>query len=457
MNLIRKHLGSREFWKPAIRLGFPVALQNLLVSSFGLVDTLMVGMLGDVPVASVGMAGQWSWLMHLFFYGLSSGAAVFLSQYWGAKDHDGIRRTYGLLAACTLLVTCVMASIAIVLPQFVMGLFTRDALVIDTGASYLRIAGFSYFALAFSQVFSTVLRSTEQVKLPLYASFLGVITNTVLNYGLILGKWGLPEMGIRGAAIATVVAAWVGPILLFSVSLKRRNLLICPIRRLFRFDRTFIKKYFRVSLPVLCNEVIWALGTMGYNMVFGRMGTLQYAALTIFRTVESMFFAFYIGMCHACSVIVGREIGANNVETSVLYANRFTLFFPIVSVGMSVTMIATRGMFLGLFDVSPETVRIAKTIMLIFALEMPIRNISYITICGIFRPGGDTRTGFLYDVIFVWLIALPLTAFCGLVLKLDFLIVYPLMLLSEDIGKSFLCVRRLRSRKWIMPVVETPG
>lgn len=450
----KTRLPGKDFWKPAIRLGFPVALQNLLASSFSLVDTLMVGHLGDVAVASVGMAGQWSWLMNIIFYGLSSGAAVFLSQYWGAKDYAGIRRVYGFFALITLAIASFMCLVAVCLPQFVICLFTSDPVAIETGARYLRIAGFSYIALAFSQIFSTVLRSTEEVKLPLLASVCGVVLNTILNYGLIFGKLGMPAMGVEGAAIATVISAWAGPVTTLLVSLKRRNLLICKPRALFTFDRAFVTKFFRISIPALLNEGIWALGTIGYNMVFGRIGTMQYAALTIYRTVDSLFFSFCIGICHACAILVGREIGAGNVETSVSYAKRFTAVMPVISMVLGMAAIATRGLFLGLFDVSDEVVAIAKSILLIYGLEMPIRNISYITICGIFRPGGDTKTGVYYDILSVWCVALPLTALSGLVWKLDFLWVYAIMLISEDWLKAVWCIRRLRSRKWIMPVVE---
>lgn len=450
---LKQRLGDATFWKPAIRLGFPVALQNLLVSSFGLVDTLMLGSLGDVAVASVGMAGQWSWLMHIFFYGISSGAAVFLSQYWGAKDFGGIRKSYGILAAGVLGISTLMMLVAVLLPEMVMRIFTNDPIAIESGASYLRIAGFSYIALGFSQIFSTVLRSTEEVKLPLFASLLGVIFNTFLNYALIFGRAGFPALGVRGAAIATVISSWVGPAVLFLVSLRRRNLLICTPKALFSFDMPFVKHFVRVCLPALINEGLWALGTIGYNMVFGRMGTMQYAALTIFRTIESMFFAFYAGICHACGVIVGREIGAGNIEESVRYANRFSVVMPLFSILLGLLMIATRWLFLSLFDVSPEVSQMAASILLIYALEIPIRNIPYITICGVFRPGGDTKTGLWYDILSVWLLSLPLTILAGLVLKLDFVLVYLIMVISEDWVKTVLCIRRLRSRKWIMPVV----
>lgn len=454
MHAIKSRFGDAAFWKPAIRLGFPVALQNLLVSSFALVDTLMLGQLGDAAVASVGMAGQWSWLLNIFFYGFSSGAAVFLSQYWGAKDFKGIRRTYGILLLLVMGMAVLMGAAAFFAPTLVIRIFSNDPIAIETGAKYLRIAGFSYLSLGLTQVFCTVLRSTEEVRLPLYASLCGVICNTILNYALIFGRLGLPALGVEGAAIATVISSSVSPIVLLITSLRRRNLLTSSPREMFSFDRAFVAHYIRVSLPALVNEGIWALGTTGYNMVFGRLGTAQYAALTIFRTIEGMFFAFYVGLCHACGVLVGREIGAGNEEESVRYANRFTVALPVISVGLGLLMIATRGLFLRLFDVSPDVMRMARAIMLIYALEVPIRNISYITICGVFRPGGDTKTGLLYDIVTVWLLALPVTAICGLVLGLDFIWVYLLMLVCEDWPKAILCIRRLRSRKWVMPVTR---
>jgi len=452
--VIKRHLGGADFWKPALRLSLPVALQHLLGGSFTLIDTLMLGRLGDEAVASVGMAGQWAWLLNIFFYGMSSGAAVFLSQYWGAKDHGGIRRSYGMLAAACLALAGLMCLAAVLFPGVIMRLFTSDTGAIETGVRYLHIAGLSYMAIAFSQIFSTVLRSTEEVRLPLYASILGVLLNTALNYAFIFGKLGLPELGVPGAAIATVISAWACPIFLFFASFKRRNVLICPPRDLFHFDRAFGFKFFRVSLPALANEGLWALGTMGYNMVYGHMGTAQYAALTIYRTVDSLFFAFYIGLCHACSVLVGREIGAGRVGESVQYANRFTLVMPALSIFLGLIVIATRGMFLTLFTVSPEVLRLANAVLLICAAEIPIRNIPFITICGIFRAGGDTKIGVMYDLISVWCMALPVTIFCGLVVRLNFLVVFAVMLLCEDWLKAVLCVRRLRSGKWIKPVVE---
>ncbi|MCL1796594.1 MAG: MATE family efflux transporter [Clostridia bacterium] len=443
-----------DFWKPAIRLGFPVALQNLLMSSAGMVDTLMIGMLGDVPVAAVGMASQWAWLMHIFFFGISSGGAVFIAQYWGAKDRDGILRTYGFLLMGLVSLAFAMFLFSLLFPARVIGIFSNDADAIKTGVTYLRYACFSYLALALNQVFSTVLRSTEQVKLPLYSSIASVAVNLILNYGLIFGKLGLPAMGIAGAGLATAISAWIGTTTVLLLSICKRNILISPLRKIFSFSKPFFAHYTRITLPAIVNEIFWAVGTMGYNIVFGRLGTLQFAAITIFRTVDGVFFSFYIGFCHACAVLVGREIGGGRIKEATLYADRFTVAMPLFSILIGSLAIASRSVFIPLFNISPDVKQMAMTIILLSALNLPIRNISFITICGVFRPGGDTRIGMIYDLIAVWLIALPATAISGLVLKLDFTVVFAVMLIAEDWPKTALCIHRLRSRAWIQPVVE---
>lgn len=450
----RNNAFSMDFWKPALGLAIPVALQNLLMNSAGLINTLMIGRLGDIPVAAVGMGTQWSWIMSVLFFGVSSGAAVFLSQFWGAKDETGIRCAYGLLAASILCVALLMFLVALLWPSFVIGLFTGDGAVIELGVEYLRYARYSYIALALSQTFSTVLRSMERVRLPLAGSAVSVLLNIVLNYGLIFGNLGLPAMGVAGAALSTTISTWAGAVMVFVASLFQRNALICAPRKLFSFDGAFVRQFFRVVSPALLNEALWAVGTTGYNMIFGHMGTVQFAAVAIFRTIEGVFFSFYVGICHACGVLVGREIGASRIKEAISYADRFTAAMPIYSLLIGGAMLAAKGPLLSLMGVSEETMRLVSLVMLLYAVEIPIRNIPYLTICGVFRPGGDTNAGLRYDTMTVWLLALPATAVAGLLLKLDFVAVYAIMFVMEDWPKAFLCVRRLKSREWIRPVVR---
>ncbi|NLA77500.1 MAG: MATE family efflux transporter, partial [Clostridiales bacterium] len=197
--MIKKYLGDRRFWGITGRLALPIAFQNLLMSSFALVDRLMVSSLGDVSLAAVGMAGQVNWLMSMLLFGFCSGSSIFISQYWGIKDTKTIYKVFGLLFSFTLGISAVFFCIARFSPTVILNLFSDNAEVTAEGVKYLVIACFAYPATAVTQSFSTLLRSTENVKLPMYVTLFATILNAVLNYGLIFGKFGLPELGVRGA------------------------------------------------------------------------------------------------------------------------------------------------------------------------------------------------------------------------------------------------------------------
>lgn len=456
--MFTKYFGDALFWSRTLRLALPIALQNLLMSSFSLVDTIMIGQLGDVPLAAAGMAGQWSWLMSLVMFGLCSGSSVFIAQYWGVGDVKKIRGIYGILLSHMTLVSLIFFAVALISPEWVIRLFNDTPEVIENGAAYLRIAAFSYPAIALNNSFSTVLRSTENVKLPMYVSGLSTAANALLNWCLIFGKLSMPALGIRGAAIATVISAWLAPLLLLAISACKRNILIVKLRELFGFGRQTLFRFYKISSPVILNESLWGLGTMIYNMIFGHLGYENYVAVTILRTVEGIGFVFFIGLCNACGVMVGKSIGSGEPEQAKSDARRFALIVPLLSAVVGGTVILLRPAIITLFNMSgglsDSSRAAAMGIFLAYGLELGLRNIPYITIVGIFRPGGDTLTGMKMDIGCVWFFALPLTALAAFVLKLPFIAVYAVMLLSEDVIKCVLCVRHFLSYRWIRPVTE---
>ena len=281
-------LGGADFWRPAVRLVVPVALQNLLTSSFGMVDTLMLGKLGDVAVASVGMAAQWAWLLHIFFYGMSSGAAVFLAQYWGARDMDGIRRSYGVLSVGCLSISAVMFLLAFFAPETVIRLYSTDPVVIEAGASYLRIACFSYVALALTQIFCTVLRSTEVVNLPLYASICGVALNAVRNYGRICGAWGLPEMGVRGAAWATVLGQVTGAVITGVRGFREPP----ALRRIWRY----VKRMLLLGSPSIIMQAMYTVYIVALHFILADFSDAAVTVLGLYYKIQSFFFIPLFGL-----------------------------------------------------------------------------------------------------------------------------------------------------------------
>lgn len=458
MNWFRKYFCDAGFWRVALRLAIPIALQNLLISSFSLIDTLMVGQLGDVALSAVGMAGQWSWLLNIALFGVISGTSLYISQYWGVRDIDGIHRTYGIALTSALLISAVFTLLGLFLPGGIVSVFNRDPAIIDAGSAYLSIAALSYPAVAMSNILSTVLRSTERVRLPLVVSGFTAVANALLNYTLIFGKFGAPEMGVRGAALATVISSWMGPLLILLISFCQKNILITSPARLFRFKRAQVGAFYRRAAPIILNESLWGLGTLIFNVIFANLGYEYYAAVTIHKTFENIAFVFFVGFCNACSIMVGKSIGAGKIERGVMDSRRFAMIIPTVSVIAGLLIILFRAQLVSIFNmggnISELTQRTAQTILLIYALELPMRNIPYIMIVGIFRPGGDTVTGMKLDLFSQWLLSIPATFLAAFVLRLPFVAVFATMYLFEDYLKSFLCLRYFISDRWVKPVTE---
>ncbi len=457
MNLT-KYVGDKGFWRITLRLALPIAFQNMLTSSFSLVDTLMVSMLGDISLAAVGMAGQWSWLLNIFLFGVSSGAAIFISQYFGVDDRKGIHRTSGIALFSGLVLGAIFMVTACLFPAVVMRIFGEEEAVIAEGIAYLRIAGFSYFAVVISGVWSTVLRSTAQVNLPMYVALITTVENAVLNYLFIFGGIGIPAMGIEGAALATVVSSWTGAILLLALSMRKNNILYAPFKELFQFSKANFLVFYKKALPVMANESMWGLGTFCFNAIFGALGYENYEAVTILRTFEGIAFAFFVGSCNACCVMVGKSVGAGKIERAWQDAVRFSVLMPVVSMVVGWAIIIFRNPLVGIFNlsgnISDTVLMTASLLLMIYALEIPLRNIPYIQIVGVFRSGGDTTTGVIYDLACLWGLSLPATLAAAFVLKLPFPAVFAVMYLCEDVVKSILCIRHLRSSKWLLPVTS---
>lgn len=448
---LSRFLGDKSFWSYSLRLAIPISLQNILVCSFTLVDTIMIGVLGDTALAAVGMAGQWAWLLNLVMFGFNSGAGVFIAQYWGVRDVDRIRKSFGLAAVSALSVSLLFTLVALFAPSLVLSVFTSDPAVAELGISYLRCACFSYMAVCLNNLFGTLLRSTEQVKLPLYVSMVSVVMNALLNALFIYGL----DMGVKGAAIATSISSWISPSLLLIISIKRRNILRAPLGAFFGWTKEFIKKYYWLSLPALANETLWSLGTLIYKAIYSNTSTDFYAAYTIFTSIQDIIFAFFIGLCHACSVIIGKKVGAGELHDAYHTSLRFTVIFPLFTIVVGAVFLVLRPLLLLPFPNSDAmTLATASTLIIYYLCELPLRNIPYLTIVGIFRAGGDTKIGLLYDTLGLWVLAIPAVWLGARVFHLDLTLVFLIMLLVEDVPKSTLCFFRLFSRKWIRPVTD---
>lgn len=456
--MISKHLGDKPFWKVTLRLGFPIAIQNMLTSSFAIVDTLMVSRLGSVALSSVGMAGQWSWFMSIISFGICSGMSVFASQYWGVGNHKAMRRVLGISLLCIGVLSAVFFFPAFFAPERVISIFNKDSQVVLSGSSYMKIACFSYPAVVLTVVLSGFLRNIEKVKIPMYVSMITTVLNAVFNYGLIFGKFGLPEMGVAGAATATCISSWSGPVLLVLISLFQKNQLVRSPKDIVSFRLRHLLEFAKRALPVAFNETLWSLGIVVLNVIYSNMGYEYYAAVTMVKTFSDLSFAFFVGLCNACVIMVGKSVGSGKIKRAVEDAHRFSFVVPLVAVLVGGLMIIFRSQLVSIFNlgnnISELAVSTALLITLFVGCELPLKMISYVQVVGIFRSGGDTFAAMLCDVGSLWFLAIPSAFLAAKVFSLPFLAVFMIAYLAEDIPKSVFCIIRHRSLKWLKPVTE---
>lgn len=449
------NLGHKGFWRATLSLAIPIALQNMLAASFSLVDTLMVSQLGDIQLSATGMAGQWSWLFAMVLFGISSGAAVFVSQYWGNKNIKGIHRMSGIAVLSGVFLSLFFLVAAMIFPEEIIRIFNKTPGVVEQGAIYLQFACLSYPAMALTNILGSILRSAEHPKLPMAVSGITAVLNVILNYVLIFPA----GLGVKGAAIATAVSAWAGPILLIFFSVATRNILYAPIKDYLAFSGKTVGEFFKKASPVIINETMWGMGTVAYQIIFANIGYEEYAAITIVRTFENFAFCFFLGLCNACCVLVGKSIGAGEIREGIRDSKRFMVVFPLVSIVVGAAVILLRAPLVSIFNlgenISAYTLETAKWILVIYAVWIAVRNIPYLTVVGIFRPGGDTTMGMIIEIGALWCFAVPMTYVAANVWHLPFLAVYAIMYLCEDIPKAIFFLAYWRSGKWIRPVTDT--
>ena len=451
-------LNNKTFWKNTMRIALPVAIQNLLFSSFTLVDTIFVSRLGDVSLSAVGMASQWSFLMSLVMFGICSGTGVFVSQYWGIKDEKNIHKTMGIAISIALILSTAFFLFTFCFPKVVISIFNRNADVLREGSRYIKTVCFVYPAMALSDVLSIVLKSTERAKLPMYTSVVTTALNIFLDYCMIFGKFGFKAMGVRGAALATVISSWVGVAFIILVSGVEKNILAARAKNVFYFNMNDLKVFFAKALPVILNESLWGLGTFVFNVIWANMGYEYYASVTILKTFENMSFVFFAGFCSASSVMIGKSIGQGNIKNGIEDSKRFLIIVPSVSLIVGIVAIIFRAQIVNLFDmgnnISELTLNTAKMLILIYSVDIPFRMLGFTFIVGIFRSGGDTFSAAKFDLGALWLSAIPATLIAAYLLKLPFLACYAIMFAFEDIIKLIFSAVHYKKLKWLKPVTS---
>ncbi len=447
-----KFYKDKLFLKSMLSIAIPISLQNLITSSLNMVDTLMTSSLGQSSIAAVGLANQIFFFYILIIFGISTGSSVFISQYWGKKDIYSIRKVLGLAIFISTLVGIVFTMSAVFFPEFLMKIFINIPETVRLGSEYLRIVAFSYIITAISFVISIGLRSTGNANIPLKISIVSFGSNTIFNYIFMFGKLGLPALGVKGAAIGTLLARIIEISLLLYAVYSSRGPLAGTVKELFGWNKEFVNKYLKTTSPVILNEGFWALGQVMYSIAYAKIGEEATAAIQVVTTIQNVFFVIFRGLANSSSVMIGNKIGQGEEKEAYDYAINFLIISSLLGIIFGLGMIVSSDLTLKLFrNLDIGLYDTAKSIMLVMGLVFFIKTFNATVIVGVLRGGGDTTFSMFLEIGSVWLIGVPMAFIGALILKLPVYFVVALVSL-EEIVKALVSIPRVRSKKWIKNV-----
>ncbi|RDL29512.1 MATE family efflux transporter [Photobacterium damselae] len=443
-----------DFLRRLLLIALPISIQSMMFSSRSLVDILMLGQLGQTDVAAMGIAGRAIFVATIMLFGVTTGGALLTAQYWGAGNSEGVKRSTALTWLMSNITALIAAGVFFLSPESVISLATNNSEVVALGAQYLQITALSMFPMAFGISMAVGLRSMHQPGVSTFFSAIGISLNILLNWLLIFGKWGFPEMGIAGAAWATVISGVVEVSLLYAYLYHRKHLLSFGLSTIIAAcEWIYVKRFLTLSLPTTFNHLAWSAGIFVYHAIIGQYGVEGLAALSVMTPIESLSLAFLIGSSNAAAVMIGNQLGANKMEEAYHQAWAVSCFNLLSSIVMAILMLLIKEPVLNLFTaLTPETRALTEQFFVIYTGLLIIKSIPMTMIVGILRAGGDIRFCFYQDIIAQWVIGIPIVAICALVFKIPVEWIYALLGL-EELVKWVGSTIRLRSKKWMNNLV----
>ena len=437
-----------SFFSSVCSLAIPVALQSMLQASFSIVDQIMIGQLGSISVAGVGLAGKFASIYSVIVSAVGVVAGIMISQYLGQKNQREVRRSF----LVNLLIAVGLAGVFTLLcggfPAQIMGLYTTDAPMRQSASVYLQIITATYLPLAGATLLSTLLRCMDKAQLPLYASIASAVLNTGLNYLLIFGRLGLPAMGASGAAIATVISTWVNFLLMLAMLGRHGALLKTAGNSGEKMGKFNLMQYFSMLMPILVCEFLWSLGENIYAAIYGHMGTDASAAMTLINPVQSLVIGALCGLSQAASVIIGKELGSREYNQAYRDSWRLIRYGLFGAVILSALVVVASPLYVQIYQVDDAVKLLTRQILLAYALIAPFKVLNMIAGGGILRSGGKTNYVMWIDMIGTWVFGVPLGLLSAFVWKLSISCVYFILSLEECV-RFGITVLALRSKRWM--------
>lgn len=453
-NVLKKDKENKVFYKTLLTLCVPIIIQNLLSNLINMVDTIMVGGLGEISIAAIGIGNQYFFLYNMALSGIIGGAGLFIAQFFGKNDKPNIRKITALSIISALILGIGFSVVAIFNPKFIIHFFSYDESVVKIAVNYFTIVGFCYPIIAISNVFSMGSRSIRNPNLGMICSSVSLGLNIVLNYIFIFGKFGMPALGASGAALATVISRIVEVVLLISYVyfIKKDYELRFTFKDIKSINKGLVSVFVSKSIPTFLNDTLWAFGTVLYAVAYSKVGTSAIAASQIASSTGNFFITTSVCIAIGSSIMIGNELGADNIKKALEHCKKFSVLVTIVGAIFGVLLILAIPILLKVFSVSSGLESDIIKIFWIMGILMALKTFNTFIIIGVLRSGGDTKFALFLEMGCMWFVSIPLTflaAYKGVPIYILVALTY-----TEEVAKFIFGVPRALSKKWANNIVK---
>ena len=443
---------NKDFYKLLFSITLPIAAQNFITFTVSMADSLMLGKLGETALSAANLANQLFFMLMIITFGVTSAAMVFASQYWGKGDVYSLRRIITIMLRVAFVISLIASVLALCLPEVVMSWYSDDAAVISEGAAYLRIVGWIYPIYSVTNAMVCIFRCAHEVKISIVVYLVSLVVNVFFNWVFIFGNLGSPAMGVRGAALATAVARCAELVILIIYLAAFEKKIHYTFADFFVPVKPYIKDFIKTGAPVILNETVWSIGSSILSMIIGHISTEFVSANSIANVIWQCVWVMISGMGNATAVIIGNAVGLGEDKAYInKMAQSIIVVAGIMGVAAAGIILLIREPVIGFYEVSQSTKDLAMELIVSYAAILVLQSMSVQYVVGIFRGGGDTKFSMLIDTVFLWIFAIPLGAYAGLVLKLAPPIVY-LVLRCDEVFKCFVGFIHMKKGRWVRDV-----
>ena len=450
--MIKKLISKdKTFYKTVAGIAVPIALQGLITTGVNMMDTIMIGMVGETELSAVSLANTFIHIYQILCMGIGLGASVLVARYYGMGDKTSMQKSVSIMTRLCIGIAALFAIATFLFPTQIMQIYTSEKRIIANGVKYLRWSVVTYFLLGLSLTSTIILRNVGKVQMPLFTSIGAFLVNVGANYIFIFGKFGAPAMGVAGAAVGTLIARIFEFVIIDGYLWFKDTAIEFRLKNFFMPVGGFWKEYIRISIPVLISDGILALGNNSVAMVIGRLGESFVAANAITSVTQQLSSVLIQGFSQAGAIVTGHTLGEGKREKAQEQGYALLglgFFFGLVSAG--IIMLISEPMIRA-YNVSPETAELARELMDAISIIVWFQATNSIMTKGTLRGGGDTKVLMIADNVFLWVFSLPLGILAGLVLHLPAFWIY-IFLKIDQIMKCVWCVLRLNSGKWIKKI-----